>query len=228
MREALARSDHDFVLYERPQGRTQQRGRIVAASQRKAFAGRLMGLVLRRPSRTFGVVLAGGFAVAVAVNALVMQPRPHPAPLFTARGSEAPVRMAPPARPTPQPAAVVDTAAPTPAAVAEPAPPSRPSALTQHLMEGAGEVMPRPRPADPIGDLIRTGLAGASGGDTAVLDAQKALAKLGYGVTPDGLWGPQTRQAIEQFERDRGLPVAGELTDKMRSLLAAAAGNAGR
>jgi len=47
-------------------------------------------------------------------------------------------------------------------------------------------------------------------------------------VTPDGLWGPQTRQAIEQFERDRGLPVAGELTEKMRSLLAAAAGNASR
>ncbi|WP_019400433.1 MULTISPECIES: peptidoglycan-binding protein [unclassified Chelatococcus] len=227
MREALARSDHDFVLYERPQGRTQQRGRIVAASRRNAFASRLMGLVLHRPSRTLGVVLAGGFAVAVAVNALVLQPRPHPAPLFTARGSEGPVRTAPPARTAPQPAAVVDTAAPAPAAVAEPAPPSRPSALTQHLMEGSGEVMPRPRPADPIGDLIRTGLGGG-GGDKAVLDAQKALAKLGYGVTPDGLWGPQTRQAIEQFERDRGLPVAGELTDKMRSLLAAAAGNAGR
>lgn len=228
MREALARSDHDFVLYERPQGRTQQRGRIVAASRRHALAGLLKGLLLHRPGRTLGVVVAGGFAVAVAVNALVLQPRPHPAPLFTARGIEGPVRAAPPARPAPQPVAAIDTAAPPPAAVSEPAPPSRPSVLTQHLTEGTGEVMPRPRPADPIGDLIRTGLAGGGGADNTVLDAQKALAKLGYGVTPDGLWGPQTRQAIEQFERDRGLPVAGELTDKMRSLLAAAAGNAGR
>ena len=228
MREALARSDHDFVLYERPQGRTQQRGRIVAASRRHALAGLLKGLLLHRPGRTLGVVVAGGFAVAVAVNALVLQPRPHPAPLFTARGIEGPVRAAPPARPAPQPVAAIDTAAPPPAAVSEPAPPSRPSVLTQHLTEGTGEVMPRPRPADPIGDLIRTGLAGGGGADNTVLDAQKALAKLGYGVTPDGLWGPQTRQAIEQFERDRGLPVAGELTDKMRSLLAAAAGHAGR
>jgi len=228
VREALARSDHDFVLYERPQGRTQQRGRIVAASRRHALAGLLKGLLLHRPGRTLGVVVAGGFAVAVAVNALVLQPRPHPAPLFTARGTEGPVRAAPPARPAPQPVAAIDTAAPPPAAVSEPAPPSRPSVLTQHLTEGTGEVMPRPRPADPIGDLIRTGLAGGGGADNTVLDAQKALAKLGYGVTPDGLWGPQTRQAIEQFERDRGLPVAGELTDKMRSLLAAAAGNAGR
>jgi Putative peptidoglycan binding domain. len=226
VREALARSDHDFVLYERPQGRTQQRGRIVAASRRHILTDYLKSLLLHRPGRTLGVVIAGGFAITVAVNALVMQPRPHPAPLFTARQKPVPVVAAPPARPAPPPSAAAggDLASATGATEAEPLPPSRPSALTQHLMEASGEVKPRPRPADPIGDLIRSSL----GGDRAVLDAQRALAKLGYNVTPDGLWGPQTRQAIEQFERDRGLPVAGELTEKMRSLLAAAAGNASR
>ena len=39
-----------------------------------------------------------------------------------------------------------------------------------------------------------------------------AASKLGYGpLKSDGVFGHGTRQAIEHFERDRRLPVTGEL-----------------
>lgn len=45
-----------------------------------------------------------------------------------------------------------------------------------------------------------------------VREAQLALVMLGYGqISVDGLWGPATKKAIESFERDKGLPVTGEI-----------------
>ncbi|WP_343039290.1 peptidoglycan-binding domain-containing protein [Microvirga makkahensis] len=45
-----------------------------------------------------------------------------------------------------------------------------------------------------------------------VTTAQKALTKLGYGpLAADGVMGPSTRQAIEEFQYKNGLPVTREL-----------------
>jgi hypothetical protein len=90
------------------------------------------------------------------------------------------------------------------------------------------------RPAvarDPIGDLIRLGqpapippgLVGRAPGNV-VSSGQRALSRLGYGVTVDGLMGPGTRQAIEQFERDRRLPVTGEFGPQTIRALSAHSG----
>lgn len=57
-----------------------------------------------------------------------------------------------------------------------------------------------------------------------VFMAQARLAALGYdpgGV--DGKAGPATRRAIEQFQRDRGLPVTGQVTPGLLAVLEAAA-----
>jgi hypothetical protein len=56
-----------------------------------------------------------------------------------------------------------------------------------------------------------------------VVAAQRALQRLGYVVKPDGVVSAGTRQAIEKFERDHGLPVKGELTPRIARLLAARA-----
>jgi hypothetical protein len=56
-----------------------------------------------------------------------------------------------------------------------------------------------------------------------VVSAQRALQRLGYVVRPDGVVSPATRQAIEKFERDNGLPAKGELTPKIARLIAARA-----
>ena len=49
----------------------------------------------------------------------------------------------------------------------------------------------------------------------SVLAAQRALVKLGYVLNPDGVAGATTRQAIESYEREHGLPVRGELTPSL-------------
>ncbi|WP_221930957.1 peptidoglycan-binding protein [Telmatospirillum sp. J64-1] len=45
-----------------------------------------------------------------------------------------------------------------------------------------------------------------------VSQVQAQLQQQGYNVGPiDGIWGPQTRSALMQFQADRGLPVTGQL-----------------
>jgi peptidoglycan hydrolase-like protein with peptidoglycan-binding domain len=42
------------------------------------------------------------------------------------------------------------------------------------------------------------------------------LSEFGYGpVAATGVYGPETRAAIERFERDRRLPVTGQVSDKL-------------
>jgi len=54
---------------------------------------------------------------------------------------------------------------------------------------------------------------------------QTALAELGYlPGTIDGFLGEQTRDAIRQFERDRGLPVTGDVTEALVAELAKTSG----
>lgn len=58
-----------------------------------------------------------------------------------------------------------------------------------------------------------------------VMEVQKALASIGYGPVPiDGRIGVPTQQAIQRFERDRRLPVTGEVNDRLVKELNAVAG----
>lgn len=62
--------------------------------------------------------------------------------------------------------------------------------------------------------------AQAEAATAGVVSAQRALQRLGYVVKPDGVVNAGTKQAIEKFERDNGLPAKGELTPKIAKLLA--------
>ena len=54
---------------------------------------------------------------------------------------------------------------------------------------------------------------------------QRALADFGYGqIKPTGIFDPDTRVAIEKFERDRRLPVTGQISDRVVRELAALTG----
>jgi peptidoglycan hydrolase-like protein with peptidoglycan-binding domain len=81
--------------------------------------------------------------------------------------------------------------------------------------------------------LTREILAASGATDTAGLPqradpirrVQTGLAELGYlPGTIDGFLGGQTRDAIRQFERDRGLPVTGDVTEALIAELAKTAG----
>lgn len=66
---------------------------------------------------------------------------------------------------------------------------------------------------------------GAVPSSARVLGVQRTLAKLGYGpLKVTGQASPETRQAVQRFERDRGLPVDGEMSDRMVRELAAVSG----
>ena len=77
--------------------------------------------------------------------------------------------------------------------------------------------MAPPRP-DPIGELI----AGTSARVTAV---QRALNDFGYGpVKTTGVYGPETVAAVQKFERDRKMPVTGQISARLMRELAALTG----
>lgn len=70
---------------------------------------------------------------------------------------------------------------------------------------------------DPIADLIAP--------SQRVLAIQRALSDFGYGqIRPTGQYDPETKAAIEKFERDRRLPVTGQLSDRFVRELAAMTG----
>ena len=58
-----------------------------------------------------------------------------------------------------------------------------------------------------------------------MLAIQRALADFGYGqIKPTGVYDPATQAAIEKFERDRKLPVTGQISDQLVRELAAMTG----
>ena len=76
---------------------------------------------------------------------------------------------------------------------------------------------PGPVRNDPIAELIAP--------TKRVLAIQRALADFGYGqIKPTGVYDPDTRTAIEKFERDHRLPVTGQISDQIVRELAAMTG----
>ena len=90
------------------------------------------------------------------------------------------------------------------------------AAIKQVLAMGADEGVLLNDPAFEDGDSYTTAKTLAA--------AQRALQKVGYVVKPDGVFGSTTRVALEKFERDRGLPVTGQLSGRTVKQLAAQSG----
>ncbi len=74
-----------------------------------------------------------------------------------------------------------------------------------------------PAPQDPIAKLIAP--------SKRVTAIQRALSDFGYGqIKPTGQFDPETKTAIEKFERDRKLPIDGQISDRVVRELAATTG----
>ena len=216
MPTAVASFD-DFDLDEPARKRAPRKPRASApkgkgASRKKGKKPRF-AFDMQRVARYGAIGMSGSLALAIMVNALVLQKGHHPAPLFgkaIALG------------PSPAPAEKTQVVAPAPEEAMPPAPAvatPAPRAIVEAPEAPAG---------DPIGQLIdgKAPPAGAAGkAETrTVMGAQRALAKLGFSLKPNGNLGPQTRKAIEAFERDRHLPVKGELSHRVIKILAAESG----
>jgi peptidoglycan hydrolase-like protein with peptidoglycan-binding domain len=76
---------------------------------------------------------------------------------------------------------------------------------------------PAPPTADPIAKLIAP--------SKRIVSIQRALADFGYGqIKATGVYDPETRSAIEKFERDHRLPITGQISDRVVRELAAMTG----
>ena len=81
----------------------------------------------------------------------------------------------------------------------------------------AGSATANPQPADPIAKLIAP--------SKRITAVQRALADFGYGqIKTNGVFDPETRAAIEKFERDHQLPITGQISDRVVRELAAMTG----
>jgi peptidoglycan hydrolase-like protein with peptidoglycan-binding domain len=89
-------------------------------------------------------------------------------------------------------------------------------ASSAKVQSGRGAT-PESTRVDPITELIAP--------TKRVLAIQRALADFGYGqIKPTGVYNPETQAAIEKFERDRRLPVTGQISDPLVRELAAMTG----
>jgi peptidoglycan hydrolase-like protein with peptidoglycan-binding domain len=76
---------------------------------------------------------------------------------------------------------------------------------------------PKEAPRDPIAQLLAP--------SKRVLAVQRALGDFGYGqIKPTGLYDPDTHAAIERFQRERRLPVNGDISDDLVRELSAVTG----
>ena len=74
-----------------------------------------------------------------------------------------------------------------------------------------------PRRNDPIAELLTR--------NPRVVAVQRALSNYGYGqIKPTGFYDPETRAAIERFERERKLPITGQISHRVVRELAAITG----
>jgi hypothetical protein len=217
LRNAAASFDDDFDIREPVRKKAARRPAPGNKKKKQGFAGKLG---LKKLAR-YAVVGAGvTVCIGIMVNALVLQTARHPAPLF---GTSIVIGepKAPTARPVPKPVAATQ-----PAAVPEP-PPSAQTPIPVVKPAASPRIgETKPEASDPIARLLNGGPPQTvdRAPPKTVLGAQRALVRLGFVLKPNGVLGPQTKKALQLFEKDRHLPVSGELTPRLVKILAAESG----
>lgn len=199
----------------------------IEASEERNLA---MRILLHSPKDLIAGALAFAAVSAIVANATFMQAGHHPSPMFGTTVS-APVAAA---NPLPRPRPVEATLKPADVKLAEVRPADvkpadvKPAAPVSVIPKTSAAPASAPRPpaaipvssrSDPVGDLIIA--------SRRVAAVQRALTDYGYGqLKPTGTVGSDTLAAIQKFERDRKLPITGQMSDRLVRELSAATGRA--
>lgn len=225
---------------EMPRRRRRAAAAAVGAETERGFA---MRLLLRSPKDVVAGCLAFAATAAIVTNALFLQAGPHPAPMFGSFPvtiTSTPAVISPLPRPRP---AEADGAEPR---IAEPRF-AEPRLAEPRLAEPKPA---EPRGADPLGSLVRStagnGAAATAGivrppapiplvshnevtslvGSRRVAAVQRVLTQYGYGqLKPTGTMSADTEAAIERFERERRLPVTGQVSERLVREISAVVGH---
>lgn len=229
-----------------------KRGRAVAVVDEPAERGIVLRVLLHSPKDMVAGLIAFAAVSAIIANAIFLQKGHHPSPMFgssTVVAFPAPAQVANPLpKPRPLDAASPDTkldsrmldSKPVNSAN-EPKPSLAAKPVEQRAADPVGNLLKAPAPSaspattgavarppaaipnatrtDPLGDLITN--------TRRVAAVQRALTEYGYGqLKPTGNVGSDTAAAIQRFERERKLPVTGQVSDRMVRELATVTGRA--
>jgi Putative peptidoglycan binding domain len=209
-----------------------RRGARAVAADPETERGLAMRILLHSPKDMVAGVLAFAVVSAIIVNALFLQAGRHPAPMF---GSVVvmPAAGLASASPLPRPRPVEADATVSESRIAEPRPAERPAEpkaadpltnlvkATSAAPAAASNIMRPPAPV-PVSSRAETS---ANSGPRRVAAVQRALTEYGYGqLKPTGTVGSDTQAAIQKFERERKMPVTGQVSDRLVRELAAMIG----
>jgi len=224
--------------------RRRRRGAKAAAIEAEQQRGLLMRMFLHSPKDVIAGLLAAAAICAIVANALFLQAGRHPSPMFGSIVTLPAPQTAVSPLPRPRPVELT-----TRSIDADP-PEIRPVEVTRgadpkHVEIKGDPKSADPKNADPMTNLVTkstnaTTSAHANGvrppapipgnaqsaGAKRVAAVQRELTQYGYGqLKPTGTVGSDTQAAITKFERDRKLPVTGQMSDRLVKELTAMIGH---
>ena len=216
--------------------RRRRGARAVAVEEER---GLVMRLLLHSPKDMVAGLLAAAAISAIVANALFLQAGRHPSPMF---GTVVAIPAQPSANPLPRPRPVeaatraveltaADVKAAEPRNDVKPEP--KPDAMSHLVVKATTPAAPPAaapaaaasstvlvRPPAPVPVATPHTAAGRR-----IAAVQRTLTDYGYGqLKPTGLIGADTQAAIVKFERDRKLPVTGQMSDRLVRELSAMTG----
>ena len=234
---------------------TPRRRRGASAAAAEPERGLLLRVLLHSPKDMVAGLIAFAAASAIITNALFLQSGPHPAPMFGSAVAPPTSLLMPNPLPRPRPAEA-DALALNEPKRSDPSlfdpkpvePPPEPKPVEQKpagLRAGESKATDQ-RASDPMANLVKSSIAtplpapsgglrppasipttGSIGGAKRIAAVQRVLTEYGYAqLKPTGMLSPDTRAAIEHFERERRLPVDGQVSDRLVRELYAATGHA--
>ena len=202
----------------------------------------VMRVLLHSPKDTLAGLVAVAAVSAIVANALFLQTGRHPAPMFgTVINLPAPSSV-PLSNPMPRPRPVgADTSPLEPKATEFRVEPKPAEKAAEKPAETTASM---PRASDPMTNLVKTTIATPTPSAVAVArppapipvqqspaarrlaGVQRALSEYGYGqLKVTGTMSGETQSAIQTFERQRKMPVTGQVSDRLLRELAAAIGH---
>ena len=214
--------------------RRRRRSAKAAAIEAEEERGLVMRVLLHSPKDMVAGLIAAAAICAIVANALFLQAGRHPSPMF---GSVVtlPAPQTAVANPLPRPRPFVEAEPPElkqvevrgadarqldPRNADAKSPDARnpdaknPDAMTNLVVKSTGA--PATTPANVLRPPAPIPATAQSAGARRVAAVQRTLTQYGYGqLKPTGAVGSDTQAAIAKFERERKLPVTGQMSDRL-------------
>jgi hypothetical protein len=169
-------------------------------------------LLFRRPKDAVSLCLAVAATATILVNALFWQKGPHPAPIFANLAQPVVAEQTPSIAGLPR-----KRAGERDRSGGDARSPEQTAKLSPAGKPGTTAPPAAPSGRDPISELLEP--------SNRMMAVQRVLSDFGYGqIRPTGVAGPETKAAIEKFEREHKMPVTGQMSERLSRELAAMKG----